>query len=224
MKNENFNNEPKNTLRARIARKFKGISAGTLMVFSLAIAAYFAVPALATQPGTDENPIITRRVLDARIAELEAQIDDLRGSIGSGGNFQQQPSIPQITVPDLTAAGSAALMAEIMQYVELRINAIELAPGQLEFPGEMPQFVVLHKQEGQVVTFDAGTEFILRGGRAVAVTDAYNGIPDVTAGNDVFNGQPIGLNHLMMIPRTDGRGVMFTAESWMMVRGSYTVN
>ncbi|MCL1846063.1 MAG: hypothetical protein FWF77_09180 [Defluviitaleaceae bacterium] len=236
MNNDNSNNKglkfTENTLRERISRRFKGVSAGSLIIFALAMLAYFAVPALATQPGTDDDPLVTRRVLNARVAELEAEIAELRGLIGLHGmNTPQAPQIPTTPdsshTPDLASADVNRLMADLMRYIDARIDASEpSSPEQIHFiPAgqQMPPFTVLHLHPGQAVTFDAGAEFILRGGAALALTGEINGIPDVTGGRDVMNGANIEQNHLMIIPATDGRGIIFTAESWLMVRGGYTL-
>lgn len=65
----------------------------------------------------------------------------------------------------------------------------------------------------------AGTEFILRSGRAVAVDPTGNGIPDVTAGTSLPAGQPVAANHLYIVPRDDGRGFLAQSEVVVMYRG-----
>jgi hypothetical protein len=118
------------------------------------------------------------------------------------------------------------LFAAMMYYFEIMYGerldaALANIPGPAGEPIQpvIAPFEVLNPQAGDILTFVEGTEVILRGGRAIALTGIYNGIPDVTAGEDIMNGEDIGLNHLMIFPRTDGRGMIFTYESWIMMRG-----
>ena len=71
---------------------------------------------------------------------------------------------------------------------------------------------------------DAGSEIILRSGSATAITSPSGGLSDVTAGTDITEGKPIPANHLLIIPRSDGRGIFVTKNStFVMVRGGYTI-
>jgi hypothetical protein len=76
---------------------------------------------------------------------------------------------------------------------------------------------------GQKLIGSVGTEVILRSGEATAIGNAENGVSDITAGADLMTGQPVGLNHLLLIPREDGRGITATTDIWVMVRGTYSI-
>ena len=105
-------------------------------------------------------------------------------------------------------------------------NAIQHIPQTTPSPAvtasERDIFQVLHMQQGQIISFEASAEFILRGGSGTAIT-GVNGIINITSGIDVLNGENISLHHMMMVPVADGRGVLFNTESWIMVRGGYTI-
>jgi hypothetical protein len=82
---------------------------------------------------------------------------------------------------------------------------------------------------GQKMILEAGSEFIIRSGKAVAITTESGGLADVTAGVDIKNGQVIPLNHLIIVPRDDGRGFKIMPEAvpskaFVTVRGPYTVS
>lgn len=84
--------------------------------------------------------------------------------------------------------------------------------------------VVVELFNGQMLIGDAGSEIILRSGSATAITSASGGLSDVTAGTDIAEGKPIPANHLLIIPRSDGRGIFVTKNStFVMVRGGYTI-
>lgn len=72
---------------------------------------------------------------------------------------------------------------------------------------------------GQEFIGGAGTELIVRTGRAVVVDPTGSGLPDVTAGVNVTNGGPAALNHLFIIPRSDGRGIRAQSTVIIMYRG-----
>lgn len=69
-----------------------------------------------------------------------------------------------------------------------------------------------------------GTEIILRSGEATAIDNGVNGISDITAGKDLWTGNPVSPNHLLLIPRADGRGIKATTDIWVLIRGSYQMN
>lgn len=85
------------------------------------------------------------------------------------------------------------------------------------------QWKVADLKTGQVLQCRAGTEFIPRRGQAVVVDTIGNGIPDVTAGEDIYAGSVAPLNHLLIVPRDDGRGVKAKSPAVVMYRGEVTI-
>jgi hypothetical protein len=85
---------------------------------------------------------------------------------------------------------------------------------------------IIQLQPNQTLYAGAGTEFIVRTGKTVAVSNDENGIPDVTAGKDIAAGQAIENNHMLIFPR-EGRGIKpapkNTQDIFVMVRGAYTI-
>ncbi|MBU5440962.1 hypothetical protein [Paenibacillus sp. MSJ-34] len=79
---------------------------------------------------------------------------------------------------------------------------------------------------GEKLIAKAGTEFIVRAGKAVVHSPDENGISDLTDGKDIKNGQAVTNNHLLLFPR-DGRGVMPDPGQknglTVMVRGNYEI-
>lgn len=84
-------------------------------------------------------------------------------------------------------------------------------------------YIPLQLQAGQKLIGGEGTEIILRSGEAVAIDNGANGVSDLTDGKDLRSGNKISLNHLLMVPRADGRGLQATTEGWVMIRGNYTI-
>jgi hypothetical protein len=90
---------------------------------------------------------------------------------------------------------------------------------------EITSTLVVEKLEtGQSLIAGAGAEFIVRTGHAVGIMSKDgNGIPDVTDGTDI-KGTKVPLNHLLLFPRDDGRGIkVIKGPSHIMIRGSYEI-
>ena len=104
------------------------------------------------------------------------------------------------------------------------------APGSEEDPVVTKSYVdaktgylALKMEAGQTLIGAEGTELILRSGEATAIDNGANGVSDMTGGADLMTGNKVLLNHLLLIPRSDGRGIAVSTEAWVMVRGNYTI-
>jgi hypothetical protein len=85
-------------------------------------------------------------------------------------------------------------------------------------------FVPVEVEAGGVIIGGAGAEIIVRSGAGTVVCPGIDGISDLTGGSDLTAGDRASANHLLLVPRDDGRGVAATTNLWVMVRGPYTVN
>lgn len=84
-------------------------------------------------------------------------------------------------------------------------------------------FLVVEVPAGARLIGEAGTEMILRGGKATALDNGVDGISDLTAGKDLKSGVSVTTNHLLLVPKADGRGISCSTQSWVMVKGGYTI-
>ncbi|WP_312702099.1 hypothetical protein [Sedimentibacter sp.] len=89
--------------------------------------------------------------------------------------------------------------------------------------GTTSSLVVVEIKDGEKLIGGAGTELILRGGKATIVGSELGGLADVTIGKDFVSGMEAVPNHLMIVPRDDGRGVYADTYAVFMVRGTYEV-
>jgi hypothetical protein len=130
------------------------------------------------QPGSADDPIVTKSYVDEQMALLRKQL-------GVGG-----------TVPSSAADAGKTLKVE------------KLLPGQKLIGKE-------------------GSEFIVRSGKTKVVAgENGDGIPDITDGVDLAGGQAVPNNHLLLIPRTDNRGIIVEAGSndvYVIIRGGYEI-
>ncbi|NLB24258.1 MAG: hypothetical protein GX828_02285 [Clostridiales bacterium] len=84
-------------------------------------------------------------------------------------------------------------------------------------------FKVLNLKEGQTLIGKEGTEIIIRSGEITAIDNGANGVSDITQGTDLMTGTKCKANHFLIIPRSDGRGIKALTESYVMIRGDYTL-
>lgn len=116
-----------------------------------------------------------------------------------------------------SGAGTAADPVVTKSYVD------ELFASLSETEGSASVFEVVEVPAGLKLIGGAGTEIILRGGKATAIDNGKDGISDLTAGKDLKLGDAVSFNHLLLIPKADGRGVECTVKSWVMVKGNYSI-
>lgn len=102
-------------------------------------------------------------------------------------------------------------------YVDSQIAQIENGGGSSS------TYNAVQLNAGQRLIGKEGTELILRSGEATAIDNGANGVSDLTGGADLMTGYYVVQNHLLLIPRNDGRGIQATTEIWVMVRGGYTI-
>ncbi|MBO8164270.1 MAG: hypothetical protein H0Z34_11215 [Brevibacillus sp.] len=98
-------------------------------------------------------------------------------------------------------------------------------PQQVQSPQD-GGLVVEELTPGETLYGFAGTEFIVRTGRVVAVPGQNgDGLTDLTAGADLQGGTLVELNHLLLIPRSDSRGLRlapdYNGKAYVIVRGKY---
>lgn len=112
------------------------------------------------------------------------------------------------------------LIPKIEQYVENKLAG--LSAGGTE-QGTANTFVVVEAKEGEEIICSAGTELILRMGKAEIIATEKGGLADTTAGYDLANGTEMPANHLLIVPVADGRGIKAQTKIIVMIKGEYNV-
>lgn len=85
-------------------------------------------------------------------------------------------------------------------------------------------FEKLELLKGQVLLAGAGTEIIPRNGSQLeAVYGEAGGLCDVSAAKDLTIGAKAEVNHLLISAASDGRGVVAKENSWLIIKGDYTI-
>lgn len=143
------------------------VSLGILLLGSA-----LAWAAVTGDPGSADDPLVTRSYLESQLKSLTANRDD------------------------------ETVEASVEKYIQWQV--MDLAPGQQ-------------------LEAKAGTELIVRAGQTVVVDPVGSGVPDVTAGSNITVGKVIALDHLLIIPRTDGRGINARSKTIVMYKGEVEV-
>ncbi|MDP3386229.1 MAG: hypothetical protein Q8S24_03255 [Eubacteriales bacterium] len=159
---------------------------------------------------SNNDPLISLSYLNKVIDELKATLN-LK-------NEQQDDAISTIST-QVSQVSSAT--GNVLEVVELYANTTLLNNAGKSIVREGQSKVLV----GTKIIADAGTEIILRytNGSTTAIASNLGGLSNVTEGYDIQHGKVIPANHLLIIPRSDGRGVAITNNAIFMIRGSYRV-
>ncbi len=101
---------------------------------------------------------------------------------------------------------------KLKSYIDSKLTGTD----SVENPNKLE---VVELESEQSLIGDAGTEIILRGGKATVIAGELGGISDITDGKDLKMGEMIPANHLLIIPRDDGRGAYVVEDAIFLVRG-----
>ena len=160
------------------------------------------------EPGSSSDPLVSKSYVDEQISKLASRISS--GSSGSGAADSEAVAQLQTDIGDLTKFIIDAL--EENKALKARVAGLESG------------FAVVEAKAGQKIILSAGSEAILRSGSATAVKGS-NGdlLIDVSAGVDLKGGANIPLQHILISSRADGRGLAVKSNSYLLIRGGYTV-
>ena len=149
-------------------------------------------------------------VLEERVYQkIDTMIDALNARIDAIGQ-----TVTTTTPPPAPAE------TEAVQVETEAVPADTEAPANSAMP--ITDYDVVYLTKGQTIV--GSSEFILRSGSAISTCPGINGITDITDGVDLTDGMEIPWNHLLLVPRDDGRGITVTSvEAYIMARGQYTV-
>ncbi len=118
------------------------------------------------------------------------------------------------------------LMAEIES---LKAQILDTSENNLPEQASAQGFKVVVLGKNQKLIGEEGTEIIVRSGNTTAITGSSGEkLVDVTDGNDNYldTGVPIPENHLLVVSRSDGRGIESIDEKkvvYVLVKGGYSI-
>jgi hypothetical protein len=134
------------------------------------------------------------------------------------------------TMAQSTTVGGESDPLVTLSYIEKRITELLTSIDQTyakksesSSSAATPQYEVVFVKAGQSLILSSSVEVILRSGEATAIASFNGGLSNLTAGVDLSQGVAITKNHLLLIPRDDGRGLKALTDLYVMVRGKYTI-
>lgn len=121
--------------------------------------------------------------------------------------------------PIVTLSYVEQRVEQLKFYIDEKIAALSPSTGG----GGDNNLVVVELKPGQKLIAGQGTEIILRGGKALVIDNPLGGLANVTAARDLRMNEVVPPNHLLIVPRDDGRGVKAENDVILIIRGTYRV-
>ena len=160
----------------------------------------------AATPGSAQDPLITESYLLSLLEQEREARTELSSRITA---LEQQLQQISLTPPVTTVLGDEIKENPIPSQIPEQTNE--------SVQSLAPQVVSLSAGEAFYAT--AGTEIILRSGEAIAIASSLGGLADLTKGADLRQGEFLVANHLLLVPRDDGRGVEALTDAVFLVMG-----
>lgn len=112
-----------------------------------------------------------------------------------------------------------------LSYLNKRLEQIESKlQGGTPSTGGASNLVVVNLEAGDKLIVAQGTEMIPRTGSVTAIAGTSGGLSDITEGANLSQGNKAPIDHLLIAPRSDGRGLKANTKAIVLVRGSYSVD
>ncbi len=167
-----------------------------LVAVALSGSMLFTINASSSTPASAADPLVTKSYVDAKISAEGSSRDDIVTDVMAQIEFIYGDKLNGAS----TGSSTGASYDDIAVYT---------------------RYTPVSANKGQVILGGEGTEIILRSGKAVGYIPDINGLVDVTDGKEIMSDTPLSINHLVVVPRDDGRGVMITENAWFIIKGPY---
>lgn len=172
------------------------------------------------EPGSIDDPIVSKSYVDEQADAVKLKVKtELQTEL------KTQLDAQKVAVDEKLVTYDTKLAEVDKSLAEVKTNLIDLSKKISTQPASGFGLTVVEVRAGQQLIAFEGTEFIVRNGQLYSIVSAQGGIPDLTGGKDLGKDEVVPLNHLLLFPRSDGRGVRMPADSkavaYIMVRGAY---
>ena len=186
----------------------------SIIASALAVCAAFGVTVAAAYDSS-EDPLITWSYLrdifkpeildyiDDHFEEYDVLLNEMKTEETEEPEVSEEETVPEETVPEEDFTQSEE---SVQQTASFMYEVVELT-------------------DGDALYAISACDIMLRAGSAFCIApDEKQGIADYTSGEEIYNSMPLTKNHMCLIPRGDGRGILAASESvFIMVRGDYTI-
>ena len=163
-----------------------------IIPLSLTLCLSWAFLSTAAEPGSNDDPLISLSYFENKITKLKEEVTEAL-SKNLDEKFDKSEK-------------------------EFKNSLEEIKKNGITAP---TTFEVVNVKENETLICEAGTEIIVRSGKFTALGSTGGGLSDVTSGKDLPTDEVITNNHLLIIPRTDGRGIKAISAGAVMIKGNY---
>lgn len=182
-----------------------------ILVIVISLLLVHTVSGVSPEPGSDEDPLVTKSYVDSELGKFTAQINSKINMLKS--EFRKSKS-------DETTEMIKNKLLEL----EKTVNSLNK---QIEEQSKYSKFSVVELEAGQSIIFGDSTEIILRSGKALAIAgEKGDGLADITTDskrNNLVTDDIVPVNHLLLAARDDGRGIKAVTKIWVLVKGDYRI-
>ncbi|GHU37370.1 hypothetical protein FACS1894105_09370 [Clostridia bacterium] len=186
--------------------------------------------------GSATDPLVTLSYInDVLLPQIEKKITSGEGSSSSAGDIDTKiaASVKTALEKSIDETVNRIVDARVIQVVnDMRASGTfnSSVPSETVTPAASalpPVYEVIEPVKGQKIRSKSGVvEMILRPGSTARVVSPFltQGLSDATSGSELNDMDTVPLNHTLLIPRADGRGLEVTSSvAYILVRGDYEI-
>lgn len=148
---------------------------------------FITISDASSQLGSADDPVVTKSYVDQQIQKALGGSSSSSAGSTSNNNSSTKNNTPTTPVTPPVSTAPTTTTPSATSSTTTTTKVVEIRPGKKLIAA-------------------AGTEVIVRTGKAVVYSSDKNGILNLTAGSEMGGSQAIPNNHLLLFPR-DGRGV-----------------
>ncbi len=154
--------------------------------------------------------------VDYKINELNNRINQIT-STGDTTTPSTTPTDPNVTARVDNVEKQVGAIETNMDIVQSKVDFLDQVTADIS---DSSVWQIIEIAAGVSIYASDTSEIVLRSGSAKVIGNKYDeGLADVTVGVDLKDGQLLTKNHLVIIPRGDGRGVQAITTCFVMYRG-----
>ena len=158
------------------------------------------------EPGSEDDPLLTKSYIDeVLIPELEEKFEDMLEEYIDKEDMDKEETEESESDADGEEEDEEAGEDEDE---EDKVRGLDI-------------FEIVELEENERLIAGESTEIITRTGEGEVMDSESGGISDLTKGIDLREGDEVPLNHHLLVPRDDGRGIDADTYMILMVRGEY---
>lgn len=186
-----------------------------VIIIGTSIVVYNQINAASSEPGTIDDPLVSKSYVDAQTSQIITQVEEMLS------NLEMASDTP-------TSNDEPIYMEDIYQYIDNKLKEIDVSEmDHSEIDNTKTDvsaiFTVIALKAGEKLICDESAEIILRSGEAKTLASELGGLDNVTSGHDLENSDDVPKNHLLIVPRTDCRGIKAITDAYVMVKGGYVI-